>query len=312
MRHHSGLVATALAALLSVVGLSACDLGQVTVKTTAKVLARAQPSLQGEPDWQLAHDAIPGALKTVEGFWIVHPENENLIKILTEGYCQYGTGFVEDDWEIAVFAKNSEDIAYHNTRSTNIFSRCLNFALRQLGEDWQQRIFGETDVALKLIKDTGSDKRTPLMFAGMALGSLINHNLNRIEMLAYLGTVRAMLERVVEMDAAGLPSNRAHAAMPHIALGMLYSATPPAMGGKPDLATAHFMKALEITDNKMLLARVLYGYRVGKQTNNQKLFHDQLKQVLETAPSVWPEQRLANEVAHRRARRYLSHEKEIF
>ena len=38
----------------------------------------------------------------------------------------------------------------------------------------------------------------------------------------------------------------------------------------------------------------------------------QLKQVLETPPSVWPEQRLANEVAHRRARRYLSHEKEWF
>jgi len=38
----------------------------------------------------------------------------------------------------------------------------------------------------------------------------------------------------------------------------------------------------------------------------------QLKQVLETPPSVWPEQRLANEVAHRRARRYLSHEKELF
>jgi len=34
--------------------------------------------------------------------------------------------------------------------------------------------------------------------------------------------------------------------------------------------------------------------------------------VLETPPSVWPEQRLANEIAHRRARRYLSHEKELF
>jgi hypothetical protein len=47
-------------------------------------------------------------------------------------------------------------------------------------------------------------------------------------------------------------------------------------------------------------------------TNDQAFFHDQLKQVLETPPSVWPEQRLANEVAHRRARRYLSHEKEWF
>jgi hypothetical protein len=34
--------------------------------------------------------------------------------------------------------------------------------------------------------------------------------------------------------------------------------------------------------------------------------------VLETPPSIWPEQRLANEIAHRRARRYLKQEKELF
>ena len=34
--------------------------------------------------------------------------------------------------------------------------------------------------------------------------------------------------------------------------------------------------------------------------------------VLETPPDVWPEQRLATEVAYRRARRYLSHEKDLF
>jgi len=45
---------------------------------------------------------------------------------------------------------------------------------------------------------------------------------------------------------------------------------------------------------------------------DQAFFHDQLKQVLATPPSVWPEQRLANEVAHRRARRYLAHEKQLF
>ncbi len=61
-----------------------------------------------------------------------------------------------------------------------------------------------------------------------------------------------------------------------------------------------------------MLARALMGYRVGKMRNDEKFFHAQLVQVLETPPSVWPEQRLANEIAHRRARRYLSHEKEMF
>ena len=91
-------------ACLLFVSLFACDLGKVTVGTTAKVLQRAQPSLQQESDYEMAARALPGALKTIEGFWIVDPDNEILTAILTEGYCQYGTAFVEDEWEIAKFA----------------------------------------------------------------------------------------------------------------------------------------------------------------------------------------------------------------
>ncbi|MCX5743917.1 MAG: TRAP transporter TatT component family protein [Proteobacteria bacterium] len=282
------------------------------MNTTAKVLVRAQPSVQQEADYQLAYDAIPGTLKTIEGFWIVDPENTKLISLLTEGYCQYGTGFVEDDWEVAVFAKNSEQVAYHNTRATHIFSRCLNFALTQLGDRWKREIFADTDTVTKLLKDTSAGQRNWVMWAGLALGSMVNHNLNRVEMISYLGTVKLMMNRILEWDAASKPRNQVYAALPHIALGMVNSAVSPQLGGKPDEAAKHFQMALQLTDNKMLLARTLYAYRVGKQTNDQKLFHEQLKIVLETPPSIWPEQRLANEVAHRRARRYLSHEKEIF
>jgi hypothetical protein len=93
---------------------------------------------------------------------------------------------------------------------------------------------------------------------------------------------------------------------------MIHSGKGKAMGGNPDLAKKHFEEALRITNDKFLLARTLMAYRIGLQTNDRKFFHDQLVKVLETPPSVWPEQRLANEVAHRRARRYLSHEKDLF
>ena len=111
---------------------------------------------------------------------------------------------------------------------------------------------------------------------------------------------------------SGPPSNKSHAALPYIALGMIHTARGKAMGGDPDKGKAMFEMALKITDNKFLLARTLMAYRVGLANNDRKFFHDQLKIVLETAPSVWPEERLANEVAHRKARRYLSHEKSLF
>lgn len=301
----------AFAAVL-VVSLPACDIGRFTVGTTAHILVRAQPALNQESDYQLAHDAIPGTLKTIEGFWVVDPDNAELLGLLTQGYCQYGTAFVEDDWEVARFAKKLDEVEYHNARATHIFTRCLNYALRQLGERWQTDLFGAPDGVARVAHDTDPGKRDPLMWAALALGSIINHNLSRVELLSYQPTVKLMLDRVVEIDKSHPPSRPDYAALPHIAFAMLYSATGAQTGGKPAEARAEFETALQLTGNRLLLARALMGYRLGLVNNDQKFFHDQLKQVLETPPSVWPEQRLANEVAHRRARRYLSHEKELF
>jgi hypothetical protein len=292
--------------------LAGCDMGKLTVNTTSKVLARAQPSIKMESDYELAARAMPGTLKTVEGFWVVNPDNEKLTAILMEGYCQYGTGFVEDEWEIADIAKDFDRKEELSARATKMFVRCMNYALSALGKKWQEGIFGEFDQVKKLVDGAGGDERNALMWAAIGLGSTINQNKDKPEIFAMLPVAKMMLEKVAALDAKNLPSDPAFAALPQIALGMLNSATSTQLGGDPKKAEAHFMKALELTGDKFLLARVLYARRVGVMTQNRKLFHDNLVKVLQTAPSVWPEQRLANEVAHRRARRYLKIEKELF
>ncbi|MGE5185048.1 MAG: TRAP transporter TatT component family protein [Acidobacteriota bacterium] len=284
--------------------------------TTAEILARAQPSLQMESDYELAARAVPGALKTIEGFYVAD-EQPSLRAILTEGYCQYATAFVEDEWEIAKFAQKLDDVADQNERATKMFTRCMNYALQDLGSGFQKDLFGTADASAKRIAATGRDQRMPLMWVGVGLGGMINHNLDSTDMLSYLPTVKLIMQRVIQLDGPKAPSDcdsncLVHRALPHIALGMLASGASKQFGGDANVATAEFQQALAITGDRMQLARVLWAYRVGLMTNDRKLFHDQLVKVLETDPAIWPEQRLANEVAHRRARRYLSHEKELF
>src|SRR5678815_4269089 len=126
---------------LSTASLVACSLPEnLALQSTTKILVKAQPSIQQESDYELARNAIPGALKTLEGFWVAGgpaDAQERLDRILTEGYCQYGTGFIEDDWEVAKFAKDLTAFEYHNDRATHIFTRCLNFSLKLLGKKWQ-------------------------------------------------------------------------------------------------------------------------------------------------------------------------------
>jgi hypothetical protein len=318
-----------LACLLAVLAGCAGTIQHMAAGTTAQILAKAQPALQMESDYELAARAIPGALKTIEGFYVAD-EQPVLRGILTEGYCQYATAFVEDEWEIAQFAQNIDQVEYQNQRASKMFTRCMNYALMDLPSGFDKDLFGTPDQATKRINSIGLDHRTPLMWAGVGLGGMINHNLTRVEMLSYLPVVKTILERVVAIDTAQrgqidgtkkVPCDSnctVHLALPHIALGMVYSAASAQFGGDAKRATDEFNIALRITadakhpDGKMLLARVLLGYRIGKMTNDRKFFHDQLVKVLETDPAIWPEQRLANEVAQRRARRYLSHEKDLF
>ncbi len=302
---------------------------KTTVKTTSKVLARAQPSLKMESDYEMAARAIPGALKTIEGFWVASPSNMILVDILTEGYCQYGTGFVEDELERAQIAKDREAEAYHSVRATKMFIRCMNYAFLRLGKRFQEDLFGEQEVIDKRLKAAGCGHRTPLMWAGVGLASAINRNKDRVEMIGNIGTAKAILKRVIELDGKCSARDKTLMALPHIALGMAYTGVGEALGGDPDAAKREFETAIQITEGKFLLAEVLMakqiGFRMLSRDNNgdgqdddkdrelaRTYYHDTLMKVLGTSPSIWPEQRLANEIAHRRARRYLSLEKEIY
>jgi hypothetical protein len=297
--------------------------------TTAEILAQAQPAMQQESDYELAARALPGALKTLEGFYVAD-EQPALRAVLTEGYCQYATAFVEDEWEVAQFANNVDQTQYHNERASKMFARCLNYALVDLPAGFEKDLYGSVDAIKQRVAGIGLDHRTALMWAGIGLGGMINHNLTRVDAIALVPNVKAVLERVIAIDTAQrgeidgtkhVPCDASctvHLALPHVALGLLYSATSAQFGGDSAKATQEFQTALRISadaknpDGRLLLARTLWAYKVGKQTNDRKLFHAQLVKVLETDPAIWPEQRLANEVAQRRARRYLSHEKEWF
>jgi hypothetical protein len=284
---------------------------------TSEILERAQSSLQMESDYELAARAIPGALKTIEGFYVADASRGKLRAILAEGYCQYGTAFVEDEWELAKFAGKLDEAKEQSRRASKMFTRCMNYALQDMPDGFAKAIFGKPEQAHVAIQNIGWDDRRAMLWVAAGLGGMVNHNLDNPDMLAYVSVAKEMFERIVVIDKAHRPSDcnsacLVHLALPHIALGMLNSAASKEFGGKADVATAEFQEALRITGDKMLLARVLLAYRVGLMTGNRKLFHDELAKVLQTDPAIWPEQRLANEVAQRRARRYLSHEKELF
>lgn len=301
-----------IAAAVLIASLASCNIQKLTVNTTSKVLVKAQPAIKQEPDYDLAARAIPASLKTVEGFHMVDPENKRLVKILAEGYCQYATGFIEDEWEVASLEKRFDDAEYQSQRATKAFIRCMGYGLELLGGDWKKAMSGDNDAFLKKVAGVGKDDRDGLLWVGVGLAGAINQNKDDIQLVAHLAKARAIFERIAQLDENDNDRDPTLRALPHIALASMAVALSKAMGGDPVLGQKHFQRAMEITQNKFLLAKVFYARRYAVAVQDKALFEKALVEVLQTDPAIWPEQRLANEIAHRRARRYLKNEKEWF
>lgn len=330
-------ITTAAVGLAVLMSASCIDTKKIAVKTTAQVLVMGQPALKQENDYEHAARALPGALKTVESFHVAYPEIWRLTAVAAEGYCQYGTGFTEDEWEHAAWVEKDFDKAeYIAGRATKMFLRCMNYSLEWLGGDWAKVVMGPSEPLQAKLRGAGQGQRKALLFTALGLASAINMNKDKVEFIDMAGTAEDILKRLVVMDGDGKifaggkdfdqaafdkrygkpsgspPKDPVERAYPHLALGMLYTSRAEAIGGDPDQGKKHFERVLELTGGKFLLAKVMYARNFGRIRQQRDFFRDTLVKVLQTDPAIYPEQRLANEIAHRRARRYLKLEKEWF
>ena len=304
--------------------------------TTSKIINRGRPGLNQEADYELAARALPGTLKTIESFHYAVPANKTYTSILAEAYCQYGSGFAEDEWEVALFEDKELDQAdYLADRASKMFSRCMGYSFEILPKKYKGVLDGEIEALQKVVKKASKGERAGLMWLAAGLTSTVNMNRDDAHVVSFLPYAEYMLRRLVVMDgdravleadpkfkgtyteeaygkAVGAPKNPMAHALPHFALGRVLNSRGEAMGGNPEQGRRHFERAIEVTGGKFLLAKVYLARDYCRTVQNRELFHKTLVEVLQTDPAIWPEERLANEIAHRRARRYLKLEKEWF
>jgi hypothetical protein len=301
MRPHLCLAALAVTTLGA-----GCNMTAFTANQTAKVIQAAAPSLQQESDLELARAAAPGQLKTIEGFHLASPENDIYLAILAQGYCEYAFGMIETEM-LEARARGDEDRELAlSKRATGLYLRCMNYGLKLLGGSWEKALYGELAAFETMVKNADGDDVPGMFWTALGLASAVNQNRDDIELVAFMPKARMMFERVVALDPGF------HNGGGHMALGMLYSAQPRALGGDPDRGKQEFEKAIALTGGKFLMPKVLMAIAYGTISNDREFFHNTLVQVLETSPAVYPDQRLANEIAHVRAKHFLAREKELF
>src|SRR5687767_6171617 len=79
--------------------LAACNMNEFSVNLTAPVLHAASGAFAMESDLELARQAAPAQLETINGFLYSAPHNRYLLHTCAQGFAEYAFGFLEDDLE---------------------------------------------------------------------------------------------------------------------------------------------------------------------------------------------------------------------
>jgi tetratricopeptide (TPR) repeat protein len=268
--------------LLLITLLSGCSHRSMAVQVTLPIISSQIASMQEERDADLAEKAIPASLKMLEGLAKEDPENIWILQKLAEGFCGYAFSFLEDS---------------EPGRASGLYLRGKDYAFRALeiqsnGKTWKRLSLDEWS---KRLSEVTPAQQPALFWTGQCWGSWLSLNLDSVEAFSMLPRIEGIMNRAVELDP------RFHYAGPHLFLGAYYGGRSRMLGGDPEKARNHFEQALKITGGKYLLVSFLYAKTYAVQNKDRKLFAAQLKKVLEAPYDVLPEQRLANQIAKRKA-----------
>ena len=94
-------------------------------------------------------------------------------------------------------------------------------------------------------------------------------------------------------------------------MGILYTLRPASLGGRPELGRKYFERAIELSNGKDLLAKVMMANQYARLVFNQPL-HDRLLEEVIAADPVAPGYTLSNTIAQEQALELLAESNEYF
>jgi predicted anti-sigma-YlaC factor YlaD len=295
-----------LVAALAPLFLTSCR--AAGAKIAAGAFAGSGDVMARDDDPELVRDAIPFALKTMEGLIAEIPEDDGLLLSLTASFTQYAWAFVLQDADMAEMAGRSVEAREGHDRARKLFLRARDYGLRAL----ELRYRG---ITARLLSARGLDpalalleaKDVPLLYWTAAAWALaISNGKSDMQLVSQLPAPVAMMRRGMALD----PSFD-HGAFQEFFV-TYEGGRSAADGGGAVVSRAFLDLALQLSGGKKLGALVSYAESALVQKQDRAEFERVLQQVLAADVDAAPEFRLANILAQRRARALLAHADDLF
>ncbi len=268
------------------------------VGMVASTLASSGDVFTRDDDLELVGQAIPFGLKLYESLLDSAPKNKDLLLATCSNFTQYGVAFLETDAMVLREANHHDEIVHLNDRALKLYLRARGYCLRAM----EVRFPGIgpkllTDPAAALTKARKAD--VPLLYwTAASWGSAIALGLDRPDLPIDMPTVRALAERAVALDETW-----SKGALHEMLISL--DSLPPALGGSPERARAHFKRAVELQRGLSPGPYVALALGQALPAQDRAEFRTLLDQALAIDPEQEPSTRLVTLVQQRRARALL-------
>jgi hypothetical protein len=247
-------------------------------------------AILNQDDPELVESGVPAYLLLVDGLIAESPDSAPLLSAGAQLFALYGSRFAPPERAVALTAK---------ARRYGERAICLAHepACHWRGLDYDRLV---TELQAVDDRDIG-----PLYSYAVSWLSHLDATSEDWTAVGELPWVQAVLERALVLD-----ESYENGAL-HGYLGILNSLRPPALGGKPDVARAHFERAIELSGGRDLSIKVEYARRYARLVFDQEL-HDRLLVDVVSAPAETPLFTLFNVLAKQEAEELLATSKEYF
>lgn len=279
---HSGLILVCL-------GLCGCSM--LMRAATADLASNLSEAILKQNDPETVRDGAPAYLLMVDGFIDGDPDSVSLLLAGAKLYGTYAGVFVDETDR----AKRLSSKAWSYAQRALCRHRADSCTLHSLPFEQFAKGVANLDVA---------DVPVVYGYAVTWAGYLQAHR-DDMSSMANVPKVQKLIGRVVE-----LAPDTDHGGA-HMYLGVLKSLLPPALGGKPDEARAHFEQATRLAGGRNLMPQLLQAEHVARPLFLREEHDRLLKQVLAANPEQ-DRYTLMNVLAQRRARELQRSASEYF
>jgi len=264
--------------------------------STYRILEQSMVAARRQADVELARDAMPGGLIQLEAFSLAYPDHTGFKTLHIESHCQYVVAFVFDDWEDAKLGGRDADTDRLATRLGPLLERCIELNLDRLPPAWRAAWAQGADAVAALLPTAKREHVAALLW--IATASSVRLAVNPLRHFRELGAIQALLARCSELRPGF------HDADAELLLATLIAARSSVFGG--DDGSVQFARARKLAGEGALMVDVMAARGTLVARKDRPALEATLTALIATDVTRWPERRLSNELALRKARRYLA------